>query len=124
MNIRYWVELSGNGDGDCVTYWIMGLGNGHALVDTNDSYGNEDVRLMDFEFCLDSGMAAGDCGEIKGVCCFCPAAAGEPGVCEADYTQEACIGPDGSGESWILAGACTPTNPCPGAGTARARGGA
>ena len=99
----YWFELSGEGDGVCVVYWEQGLANEHCVRDGDASYGPEDTNNWDFVFCLDSGMAQDDCGDILGACCYCPTVPGGPGVCEAGQTHTTCLD---NGGTWEVAYDC------------------
>ena len=111
------MELSGEGDGVCVTYWVTGLGNGHSLVDMNGEWGPEDITYgswsggRDFQFCLDSGMAADDCGPVYGACCTCPPTPTGEGVCQEETLLADCL--DNDGVTWLVGTGCDP-NPCSG----------
>jgi len=102
----YWIEITNNTTGapdTCNWFWSPGAaGNSFSLhdIEADGVYDYSDqVRDNDLAFCVDTPIAADDCGVVLGSCCLCPGC--------ALSTMALC--PTGL---WQYGGTCTPS-PCP-----------
>jgi len=68
---RYWLEIVNNtiGDPSCIWAWMGSLAGNNYLVQRTDVRGSS-VYEHDAAFCLDSGIAADDGGDVLGSCCL------------------------------------------------------
>jgi hypothetical protein len=76
LGTRYWVEITNNTPpGTCTWFWSGGVpGNNYSILSRDAEY-RWSLSFLDRDraFCMDSGIAPDDAGDVGGSCCICPA---------------------------------------------------